>query len=98
MMTKGRNTLPSQVQIKKLVVMFVLEVVGNSLLRDKLPTSGYSKTIEQKTYVVDGKSYIVDITKYTRNTDPTSYFYVLSNTEKKIFMTNGENASNCSYL
>lgn len=76
----------------------VLEVVGNSLLRDKLPTSGYSKTIEQKTYVVDGKSYTVDVTKYTRNIDPTSYFYVLSNTEKKIFMTNGENSSNYSYL
>lgn len=75
----------------------VYEVAGNSLLRDSLPTAGYVKSVEQKTYVIDEKEYTVDVTKYTRNGNASSYFYVLSNPTKKIFMTNGENASNYSY-
>lgn len=74
----------------------VKEVSSDSLLRDKLPTTGYTISSETKTSVIDGKTVSYNMQKYTSKVNGAS-FYVLYDPVRRIYMTNGQNKEDYTY-
>ena len=68
----------------------------DTLLRDKLPASGYSVSQEVINYDIDGKQVGLNVLKYKSNSSD-EFFYVLADKQRRIYMTNGQNKSDYSY-
>ncbi|MBR2909157.1 MAG: M4 family metallopeptidase [Clostridia bacterium] len=93
--TNGDST--NKVFISARTLSLTKDFETNASLRDSLPTSGYTITSEETTQTnLNGESVTLKIDKYTSQSAGGGYFYVLSDNERQIFVTDGQQRSSYS--